>query len=151
MADGIAFSCGNTRKPQPSLNKIFQAVSLQTPGASLSEYHDPDLTRWANQGVLLLNSAFTCRLESPGSHYHIWHDFMAYLMEMLGTNHPDLIYVFMGSVAKEWDGFIPAAKETFYTEHPAAASYGNRPWESKDIFQLINHRLPPKEKIIWNG
>lgn len=144
VADGLAFSCGNTGKPQPSLIKMFDALDPATATTA-----NCDLTRWANQGVLLLNSAFTCRIDSSGNHYLIWHDFMAYLMEMLGTNYPDLIYVFIGTKAKEWEEFIPTSKYTISTEHPTAACYENRKWEGEPIFNFINTLLSPKKQIIW--
>ena len=52
-ADGLAFSCGNTGKPQPSLQKIFEEIE-RTVYQEFPTHQDPDLTRWANQGVLLL-------------------------------------------------------------------------------------------------
>lgn len=65
IADGLAFSCSLTNKPQPSLKNIFEAVDATVYDNERREY-DPNLVRWANQGVLLLNSALTCQVDKVG-------------------------------------------------------------------------------------
>ena len=65
VADGIAFSCSRKGKTEKSLQYIFKAL--------YGEYEDynNDLRRWSNQGVLLINTAFTCEINKIGSHYAI--------------------------------------------------------------------------------
>ena len=95
VADGLAFSCSNTGKPQPSLKNIFEAVDSTVYDNERREYN-PDLTRWANQGVLLLNSALTCEIDKVGSHYNVWKEFITYLMDILNFTNTGLIFVLMG-------------------------------------------------------
>ncbi len=71
VADGISFSCSLTGKPQPSLRHILRAVNETVHGEIAIDY-DPDLKRWSNQGVLMLNSALTCEIDKIGSHVPIW-------------------------------------------------------------------------------
>ena len=78
VADGIAFSCSRKGKTEKSLQYIFKALY-----DGEYEGHDNDLRRWANQGVLLLNTAFTCQVNKIGSHYAIWKSFTEYLFEIL--------------------------------------------------------------------
>ena len=101
VADGIAFSCSNTNKLQPSLKFILQEVDKTVyDNHVISE--DLDLKRWSNQGILLFNTALTVEIGKIGSHYDIWKPFTAYLFDYLNQNNSDLIYVYMGKKAQEW-------------------------------------------------
>lgn len=151
-ADGLAFSCGNTMKPQPSLQKIFEAIEHSV-YQEWPTHQDPDLTRWANQGVLLLNSALTCEIDKVGSHYGIWQEFIAYTMDMLNFTDSGLIFVLMGKQAQELEGLIGAHHHIIKTTHPASASYTKSNWDYGHIFEeinnIINGQNGPTFKINW--
>ena len=137
VADGLAFSCSNTGKVQPSLQQIFHAVE-HTVYQEFPTYQDPNLTRWAKQGVLLLNSALTCQVDKIGSHYHIWKDFMAYVMDILNYTDTGMIFVLMGKQAQELEGFIGEHHYVIKTSHPASAAYKKETWDCNDMFNEIN-------------
>lgn len=137
VADGLAFSCANTGKPQPSLQKIFEAVE-NTVYQDWPTHQDPNLTRWANQGVLLLNSALTCEIDKVGSHYPIWKEFIAYTMDILNFTNAGLIFVLMGKQAQELEGLIGEHHYIIKTTHPAYASYTKQLWDCNDMFNEIN-------------
>lgn len=137
VADGLAFSCGNTKKLQPSLKIIFDAVN-ETVHGNVSVEYDPDLTRWANQGVLLLNSALTCQIDKVGSHYSIWKDFIVYAMDMLNYTDTGLTFVLMGKQAQELEGLIGDHHYIIKTAHPASAGYSGTKWDCKNMFNEIN-------------
>jgi len=146
VADGIAFSCGNTMKPQPSLQKIFEVIDNTIE-------HDPNLTRWANQGVLLLNSALTCQVDKVGSHYIIWQEFIAYTMDMLNYTDSGLIFVLMGKQAQELEGLIGEHHNIIKISHPSSAVYTKIKWDCDDVFNKINSIIEgqhgPEFKIKW--
>ncbi len=152
VADGIAFSCANTGKPQPSLVKIFEAVE-NTVYDNWSIEQNPDLTRWANQGVLLLNSALTCEIDKVGSHYNVWKEFIAYTMDILNFTDTGLIFVLMGKQAQELEGLIGEHHYIIKTTHPAYASYTKQAWDCNDMFNEINKIITgqngPDFKIKW--
>ena len=81
VADGIAFSCSNKGKAEKSLQYILkQTIGDYTDtGRVIYTPEECDLRRWSNQGVLLLNTAFTVEINKIGSHYHIWKPFTKYL------------------------------------------------------------------------
>ncbi len=137
VADGLAFSCANTGKPQPSLVKIFEAIDSTVYDNERREYN-PDLTRWANQGVLLLNSALTCEIDKVGSHYNVWKEFIAYVMDILNFTDSGLIFVLMGKQAQELEGLIGDHHHIIKTTHPAYASYTKQPWDCNNMFNEIN-------------
>jgi uracil-DNA glycosylase len=152
VADGLAFSCSNTGKPQPSLTKIFEAVE-HTVYQDYPTHQDPNLTRWANQGVLLLNSALTCEIDKVGSHYNVWKEFIAYAMDILNFTDTGLIFVLMGKQAQELEGLIGEHHYIIKTTHPAYASYTKQPWDCENMFNEINRIITgqngPEFKINW--
>jgi uracil-DNA glycosylase len=152
VADGIAFSCANTGKAQPSLTKIFEAVE-HTVYDDYPTHQDPDLTRWANQGVLLLNSALTCEIDKVGSHYNVWKEFIAYVMDILNFTNAGLIFVLMGKQAQELEGLIGEHHYIIKTTHPAYASYTKQAWDCENMFNEINKIITgqngPEFKINW--
>lgn len=152
VADGLAFSCGNTQKPQPSLQQIFNAVE-KTVYQEYPTYQNPDLTRWANQGVLLLNRALTCQVDKVGSHYPIWHDFVMYVIDMLSLTNSGLIFCLLGQKAQELEGSISASHYILKASHPASASYSKTDWDCNDLFneanRIIEKNNGPMFKIDW--
>jgi len=152
VADGISFSCGLTRKPQPSLQKMFEEIE-RTVHQGYPSHQDPDLTRWANQGVLMLNTALTCQVDKIGSHYDIWQPFLNYLIDMLSLTSSGLIFCLLGSKAQEFEGLIPPSHYVLKASHPASAAYNKGNWDSGDLFNKVNEILTknngPHYKINW--
>jgi uracil-DNA glycosylase len=152
VADGLAFSCGNTQKPQPSLKNIFEAIDL-TVYQGVPQEHNPDLTRWANQGVLLLNSALTTQVDKVGTHYAIWQDFVMYLVDMLNLTSSGLIFILLGTKAQELESVIGQNHYVLKASHPASAAYTKTTWECNDVFNEVNRILTKNNgsdfQIIW--
>lgn len=134
VADGIAFSCSNTNRLQPSLRYILDEVNKTVyNGERISE--DLDLKRWSNQGILLLNTALTTEVGKIGAHYDIWKPFTAYLLDWLNNYNPGLIYVYMGKKAEEWSVLTnDNTTYKFTVKHPASAAYSGSKWDSDNIF-----------------
>jgi uracil-DNA glycosylase len=149
VADGLAFSCSMTDKVQPSLKNIFEAIDNTVHDG----VHDPDLTRWANQGVLLLNSALTCQVDKIGSHYPVWKEFIAYTMDILNYTDSGLIFVLMGKQAQELEGLIGPHHHIIKVSHPASAAYTKTIWDCGNMFneinKIINGQNGPTFKINW--
>ena len=153
VADGIAFSCGLTGKAQPSLKYMFNAINP-------SIEQDPDLTRWANQGVLLLNSALTVEISKPGTHYDIWKDFLIYVIDQICSKKEDVLFVLLGKQAETFREYIesPILGASAYqhpiisVSHPASAAYKkDKDWDGGHVFNDINSWLASKNLggISW--
>jgi uracil-DNA glycosylase len=142
VADGISFSCGITKKEQPSLRYILDAVE-RTVYPDMPYDRDPDLKRWANQGVLMLNTALSVRLDEAGSHMEKWKPFVSYLFDFLNTYNTGLIWVFLGKKAQFWEDLIQdSVHYKLYTDHPAYTGYlKKKEWPCNDIFNKINEIL----------
>lgn len=145
VADGISFSCSNTGKLQPSLRYVLDEVNRTVynghPGSL-----DTDLTRWANQGVLMLNTALTVEVGKIGSHYDIWKKFTAYLLDWLNTHDTGLVYVYLGKKAEEWSELTDDVANTkYFLKHPASAAYSGGRWDSDSVFMKIQK----DKQITW--
>lgn len=137
VADGVSFSCSNTGRLQPSLKYILGEVNRTVyNGHEVST--DVDLTRWANQGVLMLNTALTTEVGKIGSHYDIWKPFTAYLLDWLSNYNTGVIYVYMGKKAEEWSVLTGDNNYKFYVKHPASAAYSGGKWDCMDVFNKIS-------------
>jgi uracil-DNA glycosylase len=134
VADGIAFSCSYTREKQPSLKYLLDEVN-HTVYDDASVSTDPDLSRWSEQGILLLNVALTTTVNKIGQHYLLWRPFLAYLFDLLNWNNSGIVYIYMGKKAEEWAHTVSNANYKFFTTHPASAYYNNEVWESEDVFK----------------
>jgi len=155
VADGIAFSCGNTKKPETSLRYILGAIEKDVP------YEDQDITnvdtrydlsRWSSQGILCINTALSTELTKVGKHTNIWEPFMMYLIDMLNFNQSGLIWMLMGKQAQEYATLIGDQHKVFTSTHPAFAAYLKaKDWDCNDIFNKVNQYLVEykKEKIRW--
>jgi uracil-DNA glycosylase len=142
VADGIAFSCSNKGKAEKSLQYILKALN--------DKDGDVDLRRWSNQGVLLLNTAFTCEVNSIGSHINLWKPFAIYLFELLNRHHKNIPVIMMGKKAEDWEIYLSNQK-IYKVAHPASAAYRGGLWDCKDVFNQVNEELKKQEKtcIEW--
>lgn len=146
IADGISFSCSYTMKEQPSLRYIFNCLE-----ESITQYkRDPDLKRWSNQGILMLNTAFTVQIGKIGSHYDIWKPITNMILSGINENNKDIATVLLGKKAEEWHLRLHN-QIIFKVPHPASAAYKGGKWDSKEVFWEINKKLRQQNKsaILW--
>jgi uracil-DNA glycosylase len=145
VADGISFSCSYTMKEQPSLRHIFNSLEKQYPGYN----RNPDLTRWSEQGVLMLNTALTVEINKIGSHYSLWRSFTEHLLKSISIEKSQLIVVLLGKKAQEWKKYL-TNHIIIEVEHPAAAAYKGGVWNDQDLFIRINNTLKNQGKSLVN-
>lgn len=142
VADGLAFSCGNSMKIQPSLDYIFKALGKS------EDDRNPDLKYLANQGVLLLNSALTVELNKPGTHQEIWRPFINIVIDTINFNKSDIVYILLGKVAQQYEDVISSNSLILKASHPASAAYNRGTWNCDDVFNKTNEYLKQKDKTI---
>lgn len=155
-ADGLAFSCKKATglnplvKVPPSLVQIMETVE-RTAYKGLMLNKDFDLQRWANQGILLLNTSLTVEEGKPESHLHLWRNFTKQVIKSLNDYNTGVIYCLWGSKAQEYKKYINEKfNYVMLAKHPASASYNKCIWEC-DHFVEINKILKANnnEEIIW--
>lgn len=149
QANGLAFSVNKGIPFPPSLQNIFKEVSADT-GAPIPT--DGDLSRWARQGVLLLNSSLTVREHAPKSHSGKgWEQFTDHVIRILNDSRSNIVFLLWGSDAIRKGSIIDRTRHLVLTSpHPSPLSayrgfFGNRHF-SKTNEYLTAHGLKP---IIW--
>ena len=107
QANGLAFAfkhdVDNLRPIPPSLRNIEKEWESDVMDG-MGLYFDYSLEHWANQGVLLINTALTVEGGKPGSHTKQWRRFTKHLFERLAEEKVGIVYICWGSHAKS---FIP--------------------------------------------
>lgn len=135
IATGIAF--GVNGELSPSLEVLFEVLQRTNKPVIL----DKTLVSWANQGVLLLNSALTVEINKIGSHTMIWRKFIVKLLENLSEINSGIIYVLLGSQAKTFRPFINKnSNHILEYNHPAFYARIDKPMEG-DLFKDVNDIL----------
>ena len=141
VADGIAFSCSRKGKAEKSLQYILKALG--------DEDGDVNLKRWSNQGVLLINTAFTCEINKIGSHYAIWKSFTEHIFDNINRHNPNTVFILMGKKAEAWQTLLPNCK-ILKCKHPASAAYKGGEWDCDDVFNKANEMLIKQNKTCIN-
>jgi uracil-DNA glycosylase len=152
QADGIAFSLSTSTEMQPTLTYLFDAIDRTVYDNRGVVDRTMDLTRWSNQGLLMLNAALTTSVGKIGQHYNIWQPFLAYLFDYLTWHCPGLVYIYMGKQAQQWADAVNDNNYKFLLSHPASAYYNNdKIWDCGDTFVKTTEILDKnyKHKMIW--
>jgi uracil-DNA glycosylase len=136
-ADGLAFSCSKKGKAEKSLQYINKAIDTD----------HTDLRCWANQGVLLINTALTVEVNKIGSHFWNWKPFTEHLFSKINQDNKDIVFILMGKKAEAWERLIPNQK-IFKCTHPASAAYRGGIWDSNDVFNKTNIELNKQGKTL---
>ena len=144
IANGIAFSNNLGIEMSPSLEVLWKELN-RTHGISQEAFEKKqNLEHWCGQGILLLNSALTCRPGQAGSHVHHWRNFIHQTLAELSfmTNR---LYVLLGKKAQEFKSAIHSGNILEYA-HPAADTYGGKKrFEGCGMFLEIDKYF----KINW--
>jgi uracil-DNA glycosylase len=138
IADGLAFSCNN--KMQKELGYMFKAIEDTVYPLKGYEWNQ-DLTHWANQGILLLNTALTTSVGKPGTHQDLWKPFIDQVLDSLTNGHTGIVYIFLGKAAQQWVEAVELNNHILTASHPASAAYATGEWDCQDIFNQTNRIL----------
>lgn len=149
QANGLSFSVNDGIALPPSLKNIFQEIKNDLGYAPLAS---GDLTRWAKQGVLMLNSVLTVLGGKPASHAGMgWEQFTDAAIKSLNDNRENIVYLLWGKYAQNKGQVIDKNKNLVLTSgHPSPYSvslfYGNHHF-SKCNDYLTSHG---KKAIDWH-
>ncbi len=152
QAMGLAFSVPSGQKIPPSLRNIFTELhddlKIEIPVSG-------DLTRWAKQGVLLLNTCLTVRAGSPMSHANTlgWESFIYEALSTLNINGSKLVFIAWGSHAFKFieSSVSKSGHHIIKSAHPSPLSayrgfFGSRPFSRTNEFLVQNGTEP----IDWS-
>jgi uracil-DNA glycosylase len=141
-AHGLAFSSKHRVCP-PSLRNILKEVDNDIYPKTYQSRNTWRLDTWANQGVLLLNTALTVEKGNPGSHIGIWQPFTKSVIEVL-NKRKGLIYMLWGGYAKQFKTCIDVSNNyVLEAAHPSPLS-ANKGFFGCKHFSKANELLSEK-------
>ncbi len=149
QANGLAFSVNIGQKIPPSLKNIFKELKEDL------DYTIPehgDLTTWANQGVLLLNSVLTVEEGKPGSHQNKgWERFTDNIIQKISEEKEGLVFMLWGNYAKSKSNLINANKHLILeAAHPSPLSAYQGFFHCKHFSKTNNYLMSKgKKPIDW--
>ncbi len=149
QAHGLCFSVQSGVDLPPSLVNIYKEIESDIGRKSIT---NGDLTSWANQGVLLLNSTLTVRAHDAASHAgHGWERFTDAVIRAVADNKKHVVYMLWGSFAQKKAEFVDANNNLILkSAHPSPLSayrgfFGNHHFSRANEY-LIQNGLQP---INW--
>lgn len=149
QANGLCFSVRDGIPFPPSLINIFTEIKRDL-GKEMPQ--SGDLTRWARQGVLLLNATLTVRANSPGSHQRKgWEQFTDAVIRRLSDEREHIVFLLWGSYAQKKGEVIDTGKHlVLKSPHPSPLS-ANRGFFGNGHFSKTNDylRMHGKKEIDW--
>ncbi len=124
QANGLCFAVGAKVSSPPSLVNIFKEIEADL-GHPVSR--DPDLSRWARQGVLLLNATLTVRASQAGSHQNKgWEPFTDAAVHALSRERAGIVFMLWGAYARRKGAGIDRTKHlVLECAHPSPLSAHN--------------------------
>lgn len=146
QAQGLSFSVNEGVPFPPSLQNIFKEIEndLGTPVPTSG-----DLTRWARQGVLLLNATLTVRAHQAASHQrHGWEEFTDAAIKALNADRDHLVFILWGSYARSKAQLIDRSRHLILeSAHPSPLSayrgfFGNHQFSRCNTYLEQNGEKP---------
>ena len=149
QAHGLCFSVQDGIRIPPSLKNIFKELEMDL---GVPVPNSGDLSMWAQQGVLMLNSVLTVEAGKAGSHAKIgWQTFTDAVIQTLSEHREHIVFLLWGQFAQRKIHLIDASKHLVLTAaHPSPLSYyggfkGSRHFSATNAY-LIQHKKKP---IQW--
>lgn len=134
QANGLCFAVERTVAPPPSLQNIFKEIENDL-GRPVSR--DPDLSRWARQGVLLLNATLTVREGAAGSHQGKgWERFTDAAVAALSREREGIVFLLWGAYARQKGAGVDRRRHlVLECAHPSPLSARNGFFGCRHFFQ----------------
>uniref|UniRef100_A0A3Q3KVU9 Uracil-DNA glycosylase n=1 Tax=Labrus bergylta TaxID=56723 RepID=A0A3Q3KVU9_9LABR len=150
-AHGLCFS---VKQPVPAPPRTFTKNCCRTLKAFSSPGHG-DLTKWAKQGVLLLNAVLTVRAGRPNSHKDKgWESFTDAVVQWLSNNREDLVFMLWGAYAQKKGAAIDRERHhVLQAVHPSPVSPVHKRFFGCKHFSQANELLQKSGKtpVDWNA
>ena len=147
QAQGLAFYVPAEVRTPPSLRNIGKELSADIPSPSRPPV--PDLTAWADQGVLLLNATLTVAAHRAGSHQKKgWEVFTDAVIRELSLRREKLVFVLWGAYAQKKGEIIDRTRHcVIESAHPSPLSarrgfFGSRPFSRANDYLSANGIAP---------
>jgi uracil-DNA glycosylase len=153
VADGLAFSSLEGNKVPPSLFNIYKEIIAEYDYTDYKPLRNPDLSRWANQGVLLINNTLTVKESQANSHAKYgWGDFTDSVITTISQKRENVVFILWGGFARKKINLIKNQSKHLILEsaHPSPLSAHNG-FFGNGHFKKVNEYLKLRgiEEIVW--
>ncbi len=140
QAMGLSFSVPDGVAMPPSLQNIFKEIQGDI---GIGVPQSGNLTRWAEQGVLLLNATLTVRAHQAGSHQrHGWERFTDAAISRLSEGRDHLVFILWGGYARSKASLIDRSRHlVLESVHPSPISANRGGWFGNHHFSRCNEYL----------
>lgn len=147
QAHGLCFSVNDDIDFPPSLRNIFKEIQADL-GKPIPT--SGNLTRWAEQGVLMLNATLTVRAHLAGSHQrHGWEEFTDAVIRILAEQREHIVFILWGAYAQKKGAFIDRSRHLVLTSaHPSPLSAHNGFFGNHHFSQTNDYLKAHGEKAI---
>lgn len=150
QANGLAFSVNSGIPIPPSLKNIFKELEIDL---KIPNPKNGDLSNWASQGVLLLNSTLTVRQADAGSHQKKgWEQFTNNVIKKISKDKSNVVFFLWGGYALKKLNLIDSRRHfVLQSAHPSPLSANRGRWFGNRHFSKANNYLTFKGKtpIDW--
>lgn len=148
QANGLAFSVNRGKALPPSLRNIYQELQ-QDLGIPVIKHGD--LSAWAQQGVLLLNTSLTVKEGQANSMKDVgWLEFTQAIIQLLGEKAEPLVFVLWGRQAQNYQKYLKKHHHIIKSAHPSPLSAYRGFIGSKPFSQINNYLVADgKDPIDW--
>lgn len=150
QAHGLSFSVQDGVKVPPSLKNIYKELKNEYPDFEVPLWGN--LTAWADQWVLLLNSILTVEARKPASHSKIgWETFTDSVIQTISDNCEGIIFLLWGNFSR-WKKILIDTDKHFVLESPHPSPFSAHSWFfGNNHFKETNALLKEqwKEEIRW--
>lgn len=146
-ATGLCFSVPNGTPCPASLRNVFKELERE-----YGVRRDAgDLSDWADQGVLLLNTALTVRCHQPGSHMRFWWGFTSDVVEALARETRGVVFLLWGAHAIEYEHILATDRDHTVLKHSHPSPLSRKPFEGCGHFEGANAHLRSvgKPGVTW--
>lgn len=150
-AHGLSFSVQKGIKIPPSLQNIYKELESDL---GIKPALDGDLTKWASEGVLLLNAVLTVEKDKPASHRNLgWELLTDYIIKALNEKDEPVVFILWGNFAKDKKKYITNPRHlVIMSTHPSPFSayngfFGSRPFSKTNKFLIKNNIKPIDWKL----
>ncbi len=146
QANGLSFSVNDGIKHPPSLINIFKELNDDL-GIPMPK--SGNLERWAEQGVLLLNSTLTVKENAAGSHQNKgWEQFTDAVIRCINDEKEGVVFMLWGKYAQDKGRIIDAKKHfVLKSKHPSPMSANFGGWFGNKHFSQANNYLRSRAKL----
>lgn len=147
QAIGLSFAVEEGITFPPSLRNIYKEIESDLGEKPLA---NGDLSRWATQGVLLLNATLTVRAGTPGSHQGKgWEEFTDAVIRVLSEEREHLVFILWGNYARTKGAHIDRTKHlVIESAHPSPFSARNGFFGSKPFSKTNEYLASHDETVI---